>query len=124
MAIPLAPNTTCDIYRTGHAPPAAPDVAAVRCRLGADYGAGLEHGEGDSPDLKFTHTLLVDVATDVRDGYDAGTVGGTADTVYVPDKTGTAWTVVFVERRQRGTPQDHLKVYLVRRQPSYPTQEL
>src|SRR5262249_44073668 len=29
MPLPIPTNTTCDIYRTGHSPPAAPDVAGV-----------------------------------------------------------------------------------------------
>ena len=34
MPLPIAPNTTCDIYRVTNSPPAAPDVAGVRCYLG------------------------------------------------------------------------------------------
>jgi hypothetical protein len=117
MALPLTANTTCDIYRAGNAPPAAPDVAGVRCHLRAAYGKGLEEGEGDPLNLRFTHLLFVDLAADVRDAYDAGRVGATADTVYTPDSTGTALRVVFVERRGRGSPGDHKKVYLSRTGP-------
>src|SRR4051812_45509667 len=101
MALPLPPNTTCDIYQTGNAPPSAPDVAAVRAHLLADYARGLEKGEGDSaPDYAFSHVLLVDVAVDVRDAYtNTGPPSSSWDVVYIPDQNGTAFRVVFVERR-------------------------
>jgi len=37
MATAVAANTTCDIYRNGHAPPEVPAVAGVRCFLLGDY---------------------------------------------------------------------------------------
>jgi hypothetical protein len=123
MTIPAPANTTCDIYRTGRAPPASPDVAGVSCRLTGSYYLGLEHGEGDPGILKYSHVMLVDVNTDIRDGYSLGGIlGGAAapDSVYVPDKSGVLYNVIFVERRNRGTSSDHKRVYLARTQPSWP----
>src|SRR4051794_33795735 len=104
MSLPLAANTTCDIYRHGNTPPAAPDVAAVRGCLQGDYERRMEVGESEAAALRYTHVLLVDVGTDVRDGFDLFGAAGTEDGVYVPDKTGTRYRVVFVERQGRGLP--------------------
>src|SRR5262245_40751958 len=125
MSLPMPPNTTCDIYRSGNAPPTAPDVKAVPCVLTAAYAGGLEADE-DATEFshKFTHVLLVDVATDIRDAYNQGVVGATADAVYVPDQNGTSFRVVFVERQQRGAAQDHKRVYVRRILPTWPTNEL
>src|SRR5262245_48661802 len=120
MALPLAPNNTCDIYRSGNAPPASPAVAAVPCYFQGRYARGLEAGEGDSDALKFTHLMLVDLAADVRDAYGLGMIGATFDAVYVPDQNGVKYNVVFVERRNRGLPGDHQRVYLARNAPGWP----
>jgi hypothetical protein len=49
-------------------------------------------------------------------GYSKAAAGSSnnPDTVYVPTKTGTPFTVVFVERVGKGTPFDHKRVYLQR----------
>ncbi|HXG12263.1 MAG TPA: hypothetical protein VNK04_21085 [Gemmataceae bacterium] len=124
MALPLPPNTTCDIYHGPNAPPAAPDIAGEPCHLSARFGEyGSRQGAGDQ--WRYTHVLAVGPTTDVRDEYDAGDAGTTVpDTVYVPDKDGTPFVVVFVERVGRGTAQDHKRVYLDRKQPTWPTNEL
>jgi hypothetical protein len=119
MTLPVKANTTCDIYRTGRAPPTAPDVGGVPCYLLGNYYAGLEHGEGDSTTLKYSHTMLVDVSTDVRDGYVTGVINSVYDTAYVPDKTGVGYNVVFVERKRVATG-DFKKVYLARKAPAWP----
>jgi hypothetical protein len=124
MALPQQPNTTCDIYRSGNSPPAAPDVAGVACYLDGSYQRRLDVGEADSAALRFTHILRCALETDVRDAYDLGTIGATFDTVYVPDQNGTAFKVVFVERVGYGTPNDHKRVYLDRDAPSWPTSYL
>lgn len=121
----LTTNTTCDIFRSGNAPPSAADVAAVPCLLRAMYALGLETDEGGAVSKKFTHVLDVDYRTDIRDDYDAGTVGANADTVYVPDAAGTPFTVVFVEGHLPGDPARNCKrVYLARQATSWPTQQL
>lgn len=118
-------NTTCDIYRNATAPAAPPDVAGVPCLLQPDYARGQDAVVSD-PSRAWTHLLLVDLATDVRDGWSAGVPlqPGAYDRVYVPDKNGTPFSVVFVERVGRGTAQDCKRVYLRREQPSYPTNEV
>jgi hypothetical protein len=119
------PNTTCEIYRTGNAPPAAADVAGVACHLRALYSLGLEAEEGGTAAKKFTHVMDVAFRTDVRDAYDAGTVGATADTIYVPDKNGTPFKVVFVEGHFPGSQDRSFKrVYLARKTPTWPSQQL
>jgi hypothetical protein len=117
-------NQTMDVYRAGNAPPAAPDVAGVPCRVKADYRRGLEAGEGNSAAQRFTHIALVLLGADVRDDYNLGTVGAGADTVFIPDRNGTPFKVIFVERRLRGTEHDHKRVYLARQTPPWPTDEV
>jgi len=124
MSLPTTPNSTCDVYRAGHSPPASPDVAALPCILCGIYAEGLERGEGDSDSLKFTHKLLVDSTTDIRDSYNAGTIGSSQDTIYVPDKTGTAFSVIFTEVVDLGMAWQHKRIFLVRLAPTYPTSNL
>jgi hypothetical protein len=124
MPLPTT-NTTCDIYRSANSPPAAPDVAAVPCLLQPDYARGRGTVFSD-PSKAWMHVLLVDLATDVRDGWTSGVPlqPGAYDRVYVPDRNGTPFSVVFVERVGRGTAQDSKRVYLRREQPIYPTNEV
>src|SRR5262245_7338204 len=124
MPLPVPANNTCDVYRNANAPPAGPDVAGVRCYLHADYGRRLETGEGEVNSLRYTHTLMVDVAADIRDGFSVFGSTGTEDSVYIPDQNGTRFFVVFVERRGRGLPTDYKKVYLDRYAPTRPTNNL
>jgi hypothetical protein len=124
MSLPTPANTTCDVYRAGNAPPASPNVAAVPCILTGIYMIGLERGEGDSDALKYTHRLLVDSPVDIRDDYSAGNIGGNQDTIYVPDQSGTAFSVIFTEIVDLGMPWQHKRIYLVRSLPSYPTSNL
>jgi hypothetical protein len=108
MAVPYT-NTTCDVYRSGHAPPAAPDVAGLPCALVPKGASVLTSGQ-------YTHLLLVAPNADVRDDYNPGALaaGPNADRVYVPDRTGTLFLVVLVRRKGRGTALDHKEVLLVR----------
>jgi hypothetical protein len=124
MALPIQANTTCDIYRTTRAPPLGPDIAGVPCYLKACYNEGLEHGESDNPAFRYTHVMLVDVSTDVRDSYNSGSQGTSNDFLYVPDKNGQGYGVVFVERAAWGTPFDHKRVYLSRYTVSWPQNNL
>ncbi len=113
MSLPA--NTTCDIYRTGRAPPQAPDVSAVNALLVA-FAV-------DPTDSNWTHQLRVDTSTDIRD--DANGTGVNADTVYVPDKSGTKFTVKYVLWVGRGVPGiDHKVVYLKREAVAWPSDEL
>ena len=121
MALPIPANTTCDIYRTGVAPPAAPSIAGVACYFAANFGRALESGEHTAGSFRFSHVMLVDVSVDIRDDYNAGAITTLMDTVYVPDKNFTGYKVTFVERRLKGTPLDHKKVYLVRQAVTWPS---
>ena len=121
MTLPLAANSSADVYRWTSAPPAAPAVANVAIHLRGDYRRFLDAGEGDA-DGHFTHVALVDPTVDVRDDYTGYARAGTPDALYVPDRSGTRFTVVFVERVGRGTFADHLRVYLMRETPAWPTE--
>jgi len=114
-----ANNTTCDIYYSPHVPPAAPDVAGVACALVARFVAGSEASEGDQT-FRWTHLLYLDADVDVRDTYP----NAPAHRIYVPDKNGTGFDIVFVELVNRGTPARYRRVFLDRRAPSWPTGEL
>lgn len=124
MPLPFFPNNTCDIYHSGVSPPAAPSVAGVACLLIPGFDRRTETGEGDAATLRFTHTMLVDLLIDIRDAFNNFGVGATADTIYVPDKNGTPFLVVFVERLGRGTAHDYKQVYLDRKRPTWPTDNL
>ena len=122
----LTSTATCDVYRSGNAPPAAPDVAAVPCVLTGAFEAGTRPvPTGISTALVYTHVMLVDPSADIRDSYSGqGNLGAGQDTVYVPDRTGTAFRVVFVERVGQGTPGDAKRVYLDRQAVAWPTTSL
>jgi hypothetical protein len=129
MTLPVT-NTTCDIYRPGNAPPAAPDVAGVACyflpteRVTYNYGTAF-----GSPGFA-THVLLVAPTTDIRDGYTGtpptqGLASGTCDTVYIPNRnSNVAYKVAEVKRVGLGTPLDHKRAYLIRVSVTYPTNDL
>ena len=122
MPLPMPANTTCDVYRAGNAPPAAPDVSAVPCLLRPAFREGQESTEGRTP---YTHVMLVAADVDVRDWYVGEGAYMTQDLVYVPSGgTAVSYRVRFAERVGRGTPQDHKRVYLDRLIPSWPTNDL
>jgi hypothetical protein len=116
----LQSNTTCDIYRNGHAPPAAPDVAGVAIYLTPDYAMGREHNESDQTHA-WTHLMVCGAAIDVRDGF---TLGSSSDFAYVPNKNGTKFSVIKVVRRNRNSSNDLKVVYLQRQTPTWPTNNL
>lgn len=121
MALPFAPNATCDIYRAGNAPPSAPDVAGVSCHVRPAYREGRERGDSEAAQLRYTHVLSVDLAVDVRDDFSAFTGSATnRDVLYIPDQTGVGFQVNFVERVNRGGSGDHKRVYLDRKLPAWP----
>jgi hypothetical protein len=133
MGLPIKTNTTCDIYRSSHAPPAAPDVAGVAINLESTFGPPhLSATVNASTASRWTHIALCDTSIDIRDAYNGGggTVVGqdgyaaTFDSVYVPDKNGTKFAVVFVERVGYNSGQDFFRVYLQRAAPTWPTANL
>jgi len=122
MSLPMTPNTTCDIYRSSRAPPAAPDVAGVKCFLKGSNRHSINT-------LYHTHVLYVDVSVDIRDGWGAGApgqnVGATADTLYIPNQnSATTYSVAEVRRIGRGTAVDHKRVYLIRTKVTWPSNDL
>ena len=117
----IRPNTTCDIYREGNAPPASPDVPAVPCCFISCFDIGRERGEKEGQQYRFTAKMLVPLGTDVRDDFNAWTgTASTRDAVYVPNRTGTGYKVAFVERVNRGLAGDALCVYLDRLAVTWP----
>lgn len=126
MASPLSANTTCDIYRSGNAPPANPDVASVPCYLKPDFRAGQEAGErgGAGNSLTWTHLMMIETSIDIRDAYIGVSNVLVQDSVYIPDKNGTQFFVTFIERMHRGLATEHKRVYLDRQLPTWPTNEL
>ncbi len=110
-------NTTCDIYRNGNIPPATPDVAGVKVAL-------IPRSTNIKPTAagigQYSHLMMVPIGTDIRD---VGSVGG-PDTVWIPNKTGTPFVVVWVARKGQGTALDCLEALLMRQNPTYPTNNL
>lgn len=86
---------TMDVYRTGNAPPADPDDQATG-RIKEVYTSGRELdalGSGNVP----SHVIVVSLGTDIRDSdTEIGTAG---DSVYIPDKDGTEFSIYAVVRR-------------------------
>lgn len=115
-----ANNTTADFYLHGNTPPGTPDVAGIACALLARFADGQEASEGDT-DFEWTHLLTCAATVDIRDVYPAST---NRHRVYVPDQDGTGFDVVFVELVNRGTATACKRVYLDRRAPPWPTNEL
>src|SRR5579885_6893 len=115
MSLPSAVlTTTCDIYRLNPPPQGAnPAASNVPCQLVADYRGGARVTSGA---LKpWTHYLIVHASVDVRDSFAGAGNPWTysdADTVYVPSGGTTAYAVVFVEVRGKGTANEHKRVYL------------
>ncbi len=115
MSLPATANNTCDIYRGGRLPPLAPDVAAVPCVLIPQFEAGQEKERNLF--MHCSHVMLVNLNVDVRDrgvpsgpGYEQTT----CDSVFIPDRNGTRFFVVWVERTSWGDPTDAKRVFLQR----------
>jgi hypothetical protein len=115
MSLPMPPNATFVVLRSG-SPPSVVQAGFLE----SAYEAGATGVAG----LRYTHVLLADPAADVRDGFNDFGTPGAADQVAVPDASGTAWDVVFVDRPQPGSSADVVRAFLCRRLPTYPTQEL
>ena len=131
MGLPIKTNTTCDIYRSSHSPPATPDVAGVAINLESTFAPPhMSATVNSSTGSRWTHIALCDTAVDIRDAYTPGTTvgqdtfGATFDSVFVPDKNGTKIAVVFVERVGYNSGQDFFRVYLQRLTATWPTSNL
>jgi hypothetical protein len=114
-----ANNTTCDIYHDPNVPPTTPDVDGVACCLVARFQQGSESSEGDQT-LRWTHLLYLSADIDVRDSYP----NTPTNRVYIPDQDGTGFDVVFVELVNRGKPTKYKRVFLDRRDVTWPSDEL
>lgn len=127
MALPMPPNVTVNIFRTAN--PSSPYTLGtagpqgVRGYLRPVLATGRQ---GSASWLKWTHVLSLPPGTDVRDAYnsqlDPARYNNAADTIVVADSRSpaarTAFYVVFVEVALRGSPLQHLRIYLDRFQPS------
>ncbi len=100
--------TTADVYRSGHTPPAAPDVAGITIHLQGRY-------RNTKPAPTYTHRAYIALGIDVRDG----------DLLCVPNQNGTRFTVVRLGR-VRSLGGMEVKSVLLNRQaaPPWPTQNL
>ena len=107
LPTPLGRVTTCDIYRSGHTPPAAPDVAGVTVHLQGRY-------RNIKPSLKYTHKGYFALGVDIRDN----------DTIYVPNQNGTSFTVLKLGRVRTLGGQEVKVVLLVRGSAPWPTQNI
>lgn len=127
MALPMPANVTVNIYRTAN--PSSPYTLGTAGPQGVRgfLRPALATGRyGSASWLKWTHVLSLPPGTDVRDAYnsqlDPARDNTIADTIVLADsRTSTARTaffVVFVEVALRGSPFQHLRVYLDRFQPS------
>jgi hypothetical protein len=116
-------QTTCDIYRVGVVPPAAPSVAAVPCTLRAEFAVGSASASALAG--QWTHIMEVLDTVDIRDHYTgSGAYGANFDTVYVPDQNGTAFRVRFVELVDRLRASQRKRVYLDRQAVTWPSNQL
>ena len=120
MATVKQPNTTCDIYSQGTAPPLAPRVAGVKFYL----GSGLEEAAKGILPFTYTHVGFFGGDVDIRDGYTGQGGFVDQDHIWVPDQNGTEYAVRFVERFRRGFPDACKRVFLDRRVPPWPTNEV
>jgi hypothetical protein len=130
-APPYPEHATCDIYRAGRAPPSNPDISGVPILLQPQFPAAHSSATVASQTaVRWTHVAYMPLGTDIRDGYQqtsaVGEEGASAvqDAVYVPDKSGTKFLVVFVARMGYGSASDLKQVYLQRLPPSWPTNSL
>ncbi len=118
--LPIPSNTTCDIYRTGHTPPAAPDVASVSIALqwaSTNQKYVLQTGAAQPI---YDYIAYCPLGTDIRDN---GGSGSGSDTIYVPNKNGTPYTVIWVERLTTAAG-DVLAAYLTRGTTTFPTDQV
>ena len=121
MAFPVN-NVTCDILHYGST---SPDIAGLSIFLTEDFKAGHDAAIQTSTILRWTHLAYVGPTVDIRDAYSPSApgndaLGSAADTLYVPSYsafvggTGTAFSVIIVARRGRGTASDHKRAFLQR----------
>ncbi len=104
------PNTTFDIYLSGSLPPAAPDVTGAQGYFLERFQQGNECNEGDRTFL-WSALLEVSVGVNLPDNYPS-TVSDT--TIWLPDKNGSPWTVVFTSTVRDYPGHPFKRVYLLK----------
>lgn len=110
--------------------PCIPETCPGSCSIGqpiGNYARRQEHGEEENAALRFTHISLFHLGcVDADDNKSTAFTPGVGDTVYYPNDpiTGTPYKVSHVERHNRGTINDHLRLYLDRGAPPWPTNYL
>lgn len=134
MSLPVTVNVTVDIYRTADPSDPYPSGSPAASGVAGRLDPVLEEGRlGTANWLHWTHLLYLPPDTDIRDAYnsqlDPARDHSLADTVIVNDSAvsgrRTAYYVVFVEVVARGTPLQHLRVFLDRFAPNaWPTDSL
>jgi len=107
LPVRLGRITTCDIYRSGNSPPAAPDVAGVTIHIQGRY-------RNIKPALRYTHKAYFALGADIRD----------TDTIYLPNQNGTPFAVMKLGRVRSLGGQEVKTVLLARGSPSWPTQDV
>lgn len=100
----------------------AGSIGPVPCVLTRDWRWAQGEGERRVNALAWTHFMLLDASVDIRDGYTGACTFSAQDTVYVPNATGTPFTVIFVELRDRG-PGQYKCAYLDRGLPPWPEKD-
>lgn len=109
------PNTTCDYFEDGHLPPDdEPDLAAVPIFLDGDF----MRGNLGIDKLRWTHHLKV------KNNVEIQAADSPANHVYVPNKEGTCFEIVFVEVLDRGKAGSFKRVYLERKSITWPSEQL
>jgi hypothetical protein len=109
------PNTTCDYFKDGHLPETdPPDLTAVPIFLDGDF----MRGNLGIDKLRWTHLLKVKANVEIL-AADLAT-----NHVYVPNKDGTCFEIVFVELLERGKAASFKRVYLERKSITWPSEQL
>jgi hypothetical protein len=126
MPLQFAANAQCDIYRNAtYLAEGAPDVLNIGGYLFNSYFMHSQFGHGDTMSTRYSAWILLPYGTDIRDDFNAGTYGTNFDVISIPAgqplANGTQFKVVKVETRGLGTHSQHLKVYLDRYEPSWPS---
>jgi hypothetical protein len=132
MGMPIKTNTTCDIYRSSHTPPAAPDVAGVSINLESTFGPPrMSATVNSSTGSRWTHLALCEITVDIRGRlqrqhhrWPGHVHGDVRQHLCTGQKNGAKFEVVFVERVGYNSGQDFFRVYLQRSNPTWPTQNL
>jgi hypothetical protein len=109
VTLPIPTNVTCDVYKSGNAPPAPPDVAGLAGNL-QPWPRNIHTFP------PYTHWLDVPLNT-----IPALAVNSF---LYVPNKNGTKFKIVGYERIRGGAAGDWIRLYLDRQAVNWPSQDL